>query len=78
MEADICKRFGQNVRRIRRAQEMSQEELAHRADLHRTYLSSIERAGGRNPSLRAIDQIANALGVTPGSLLDGDADAPRK
>ena len=78
MEADICKRFGQNVRRTRRAQEMSQEELAHRADLHRTYLSSIERGGGRNPSLRAIDQIAKALGVTPGSLLDGDADPPPK
>lgn len=67
---DICQRFGANVRRIRRAQEISQEELAHRAEIHRTYLSSLERTGGRNPTLRVADKIAAALGVPLSELLE--------
>lgn len=67
---DICKHFGANVRRIRRAQDLSQEELAHRANVHRTYLSALERSGGRNPTIRVVERIAKALGVTPGQLLD--------
>lgn len=67
---DICKHFGANVRRIRRAKEMSQEELAHRADIHRTYLSALERSGGRNPTIKVVERLARALDVTPGKLLD--------
>ena len=67
---DICKRFGANVRRMRRAQDISQEELAHRADVHRTYLSSLERTGGRNPTLRVMERIAVALGVDVADLLE--------
>lgn len=67
---DICKHFGANVRRIRRAQDLSQEELAHRADIHRTYLSALERSGGRNPTIRVVERIARALNVKPGELLD--------
>jgi len=67
---DICKHFGANVRRIRRAKEMSQEELAHRANIHRTYLSALERSGGRNPTIRVVERIAKALDVTLGELLD--------
>lgn len=60
--------FAHNVRAIRHQAGLSQEELAHRAELHRTYISSIERAE-RNVSLENIFAIASALGVTPADLM---------
>jgi transcriptional regulator with XRE-family HTH domain len=60
--------FGKNVKRIRNEAGLSQEELAFRAKLHRTYISSIER-GERNVSLENIYAIAEALKVLPGELL---------
>jgi len=60
--------FGQNVRRIRNEAGLSQEELAFRSKLHRTYISSLER-GERNVSLENIFAIADALKVPPGDLL---------
>jgi transcriptional regulator with XRE-family HTH domain len=60
--------FGHNVRRIRTQAGLSQEELAYRAKLHRTYISSVER-GERNVSLENILAIAEALKVPPGDLL---------
>ncbi len=54
--------FGQQIRHIRRRRAVSQEEIAHRAGIHVTYLSGIER-GVRNPSLKNIRAIARALGV---------------
>ena len=64
--------FGQNVRRIRGETGLSQEELAFRAKLHRTYISSVER-GERNVSLENIFAIAEALQVAPGDLLKAGA-----
>ena len=58
----IQKQFGERVRELRVARNLSQEELAFRAGLHRTYLGGIER-GERNPALRNIAAIAEALGV---------------
>ena len=66
---DIHQRLAKNMRLLRRERGWSQEALAHEADLHRTYVSDIER-GARNPSLTAIDKIARALGVSCGDLLD--------
>jgi transcriptional regulator with XRE-family HTH domain len=66
---DIRLRLARNVRRLRKQIGISQEELAHRADVHRTYASDIER-GARNPSVTVVDRFARALGVSPGSLLD--------
>jgi transcriptional regulator with XRE-family HTH domain len=60
--------FGHNVRRIRNEVGLSQEELAFRSKLHRTYISSLER-GERNVSLENIFAIARALDVSPGELL---------
>lgn len=57
-----------NVRRLRRALAMSQEELAAEAQLHRTYVGAIERAE-RNLSLDNIERLALALKVTPAALL---------
>jgi len=52
--------FGQNVRRVRRLKEMSQEDLAFRADISRTYLSEVER-GERNISVDNMEALALAL-----------------
>lgn len=54
--------FGQQVRRLRHRLGATQEEVAHRAGVHVTYLSGIER-GIRNPSLKNIRAIARALEV---------------
>ena len=59
--------FGAHVRALRLARGLSQEEVAHRAGLHVTYLSGIER-GKRNPALKNIRRIAVALGVGVGKM----------
>lgn len=60
--------FGQNVRRVRRLKEMSQEELAFRADISRTYLSEVER-GERNISVDNMEALAEALEMELPDLL---------
>jgi len=69
MDDDICQRFAKNVRRLRRAKDISQDAFADMVGVHRTYVSDIERVK-RNPSITVVAQFAKALGVTPGSLLD--------
>ena len=60
--------FGQALRERRQAAAISQEELADRADLHRTYVSQLER-GPKSPSLAAIEALAGALGVAAHELV---------
>lgn len=60
--ADLQVVFGKRVRELRKARGFSQEELAHRAGIHWTYLGGIER-GERNPALVNIGRIAAALRV---------------
>lgn len=55
--------FGDRVRAVRTSRGLSQEGLADKADLHRTYVGSVER-GERNVSLDNIYRLADALGVT--------------
>jgi len=55
---------------MREARGVSQEELAKRARLHRTYVSSVER-GERNVSLVNIAKLARALRMTPATLMRG-------
>ena len=57
---NILIKFGERVREIRKEKGLSQEELAHKADLHRTYIGMIERAE-KNITLINIEKIANAL-----------------
>ena len=64
---DIKERFGSAVKAVREEQNLTQEELAHRAGIHRTYLSDIER-GARNPSLVNIERLAAALGLSLADL----------
>jgi len=64
----IRNKFGEKVRKLRRARGLSQEELAFRAGIHRNYLGGIER-GERNPALDNIAAIAKALGVDLSELV---------
>jgi len=59
-----------NLRKIRLSQGLSQERLAERAGLHRTYVGSVERAE-RNISIDNIEALAKALRVSPTVLLEG-------
>ena len=60
--------FGSAVRRFRVSQGLTQEALAERAELHRTYISDIER-GARNVSLVNIARIARALSISLADLM---------
>jgi transcriptional regulator with XRE-family HTH domain len=61
--------FGKAVKSLRTEQGMTQEDLAFRTGLHRTYISDIER-GSRNISLKSISVIAKALGVSLPNLME--------
>jgi len=62
--------FGRNVCRERKAAGMSQEHLAFKAGLARSYMSDVER-GRRNPTVEVIGRIAAALSVPAGVLVEG-------
>ncbi len=64
----IAIRLGQAVRTRREEQEMSQDELAWRAEIHRAYMGTIER-GGQNITVYKLFQVARALGLKPSDIL---------
>ncbi|WP_140986931.1 helix-turn-helix domain-containing protein [Asticcacaulis tiandongensis] len=66
---DIKQRLALNLRRLRQQKGWSQEAFAFHADIHRTYISDLER-GARNPSLTIIEKLANTLEVKAGELVD--------
>jgi transcriptional regulator with XRE-family HTH domain len=61
--SDIVARFGQSIRARRATLDLTQEALAEKAGLHRTYIADIER-GTRNISLQSIEKLALALGCS--------------
>jgi transcriptional regulator with XRE-family HTH domain len=67
--ATIAQRFGTNVRRLREKRKMSQLALAQKAKLDLTTINEIEN-GSREPMLRTIWKIANALEVRLSELFD--------
>jgi CheY-like chemotaxis protein/DNA-binding XRE family transcriptional regulator len=69
MAAELKLLLGSAVKKQRSALGLSQEELAFRAGLHRTYVSEVER-GERNPSIASIEKLAQALKVSISSLLE--------
>lgn len=69
---DVKSAFGATVRTRRKRLGISQEELAERSDLHRTYISDVER-GSRNVSLENIARIAQALELSIAELFPSEA-----
>lgn len=67
MNQTDLQRFGKRVRAERERLGVSQEELAERADMHRTYLGGVER-GERNVGILNVLRIATALGISPSFL----------
>ena len=60
--------LSKNMKKYREIVDISQEELAYRCGLHRTYISDVERCN-RNISIDNIEKIAMALSVSPVDLL---------
>jgi transcriptional regulator with XRE-family HTH domain len=65
---DLRQVFAANLRRFRHAKRLSQEELAHEADVNRSYMSTLER-GASYPGLEIIGKLAAVLEVEPAQLL---------
>ena len=70
MGSDGKQIFGKNVRMLREALRLTQEELAEASNLDRSYIGGVER-GRRNPALDAILRLSLALKVTPATLFQG-------
>lgn len=70
MEDELLKVFGKHLKTIRKNLDLSQDALADKACLDRTYISGIER-GKRNISLKALNSIAQALDKNLSQLFDG-------
>jgi transcriptional regulator with XRE-family HTH domain len=61
-KSELLIRFGESVRDARKVLELSQEELADKAELHRTYIGMIERAE-KNITLTNVEKLAKALNI---------------
>lgn len=65
---DVQQRLANNLRRLRLEKKLSQEAFADVVGIHRTYVSDLERAA-RNPTIKLVDAVAMALGVSASELL---------
>lgn len=68
---DVVQLLGKNVRKFRKLKGLTQEQLAHDTEMERSYISDLER-GTRNPSVRALGRLAEALSIKPEELLKLD------
>jgi transcriptional regulator with XRE-family HTH domain len=66
----VGERFGENLRRVRHREGLSQEQLARRASLHRTEVGVLER-GGRACRIDTLIKLAGAMAARPEELLEG-------
>jgi transcriptional regulator with XRE-family HTH domain len=66
---DLRETFATNLRRLRNARGLSQDDLAYEAEVSRSYLSQLEK-GVFYASLKVIGRIADALAVEPAALLE--------
>jgi len=69
----ILSQVGRRIRSLREAKGISQEILAERSRLHRTYIGGVER-GLRNPSLKSLSRIAKGLSIGVAELLLTEKD----
>ena len=74
---EILNTFGENVRMYRKRLDISQEDLADKAGLHRTYIGMIERAE-KNITLINMEKIAKALGVKIEDLLKSSKNGNKR
>lgn len=65
---DVTRRVAANVKRLRKAQKLTQEELAFRAGIDRSYISQIER-GVKNPTIVMLDKVATGLALPLADLV---------
>ena len=75
VEGELQQALGENLRAFRATQGVSQEAFADAIGVHRTYVGSIER-GERNLSLRAVERLAERMGVGALSLLQPAGSGP--
>jgi transcriptional regulator with XRE-family HTH domain len=68
-KSNILEKFGEKIKEYRKLKGLSQEQLAEKANLHRTYIGMIERAE-KNITLLNIEKIANALDVKITDLIN--------
>jgi len=73
---ELVTTLAKNVRRLRKAKGISQEELADLCEIHRTYIGSVERCE-RNVTLSTLELLASALGVSVIQLLTPIADGTK-
>jgi len=64
----ILKDFGKQLQLVRKSKNISQEELAHKLSMHRTYVGMIER-GERNPTIRTLYKIVQVLKIKSSEIL---------
>ncbi|MBI5077948.1 MAG: helix-turn-helix transcriptional regulator [Candidatus Yonathbacteria bacterium] len=64
----LNKKLGEQLRKIRLEKGMSQGDIAKKLGVHRSYVSGVER-GIRNPTVKNLERLADALGVDPRNLL---------
>lgn len=67
---DINKQLGMRIKYLRKIKKLSQEDLALEAGINKNYLSDLER-GERNPTLKILEKIAQALGINLQELFKG-------
>lgn len=72
---EVAAYFAANLRRLRRAAGLSQEEVGRCSSLHRTEVGLLERAA-RVPKVDTLIKVASAIGVSPAQLLDGISWTP--
>ncbi|HET7484850.1 MAG TPA: helix-turn-helix transcriptional regulator [Solirubrobacterales bacterium] len=72
---NVAERFGDNLKRQRKLADLSQDDLAFRASLHRTEISQLER-GLRHARVDTVAKLAGAIEIDPGKLFEGIAWEP--
>ena len=66
--AQISKKLGQNIKRIRLRRKMTQGDICRKLDMDRSYMSAIE-SGKKNITIAKLEELANALDVSADELL---------
>ncbi len=69
-DSALLRRLGEHLRRLREQSGQSQDTLANRSGLHRTYVGAVER-GERNPTVLSLARYAAGLGLSIADLVEG-------